>query len=60
MTAKYVRELLMERFNRFFTGRLPGVEPTAGYAEDGKRFLADIEPVIRELNLPRSVLIRQR
>lgn len=60
MTAKYARELLMGRFNRFFTAHLPGVEPTAGYAEDGKRFLAEIEPLIAQLQLPRDLLIRQR
>lgn len=58
MTAKYVRELLMIRLNRFFQGHLPELKPTAGYVEDGRRFLADIEQVIESTGLERSALIR--
>jgi len=58
MTAKYVRELLMIRLNRFFQGHLPELKPTAGYVEDGRRFLTDIEPVIDSVGLERSALIR--
>ena len=60
MTAKYLRELLMLRFNRFFAARKPDLKPTAGYVQDGRRFLADIEPVIRLLSIDRGVLIRRR
>lgn len=42
MTAKYVRELCMERFNRYWAARVPGIVPTAGYWSDGRRFLADL------------------
>ena len=59
MTAKYVRELLMLRLNRYFRMELPELKPTAGYVQDGRRFLRDIEPVIERLNLPRAALIRQ-
>lgn len=58
MTAKYVRELLMMRLNRFFRARLPELEPTAGYVQDGRRYLRDIEPVIRDLKLDRRTLVR--
>lgn len=58
MTAKYVRELLMLRLNRYFRQELPELKPTAGYFHDGRRFLRDIEPVIRRLELPRVELIR--
>jgi ribonuclease HII len=58
MTAKYVRELLMLRLNRFFLSRLPEVKPTAGYVEDARRYLRDIEPVVRELGVDRSSLVR--
>ncbi len=60
MTAKYTRELLMERFNRFWRKHLPDVKPTKGYAQDGKRFLAEIETTLGELNIPREQIIRQR
>ncbi|MBT4767319.1 MAG: hypothetical protein HOO04_03055 [Phycisphaerae bacterium] len=58
MTAKYVRELLMIRLNRFFQNHMPELKPTAGYVEDGRRFVSDIEPVIASAGLNRSALIR--
>ena len=58
MTAKYVRELLMIRLNRFFQNHMPELKPTAGYVEDGRRFVSDIEPVIASAGLDRSALIR--
>jgi len=60
MTAKYLRELLMMRFNTFWQHHAPDVAPTAGYAKDGKRFLRDIEVVIDRLSIDRTKLIRQR
>lgn len=58
MTAKFVRELHMIRMNRFFTERLPELKPTAGYVQDARRYLDDIEPVFREMRLPRQTLVR--
>lgn len=48
MTAKYVRELAMMRFNRGWARRLvelkrPPIEPTAGYAQDARRWLAEMK-----------------
>lgn len=42
MTAKYVRELAMARFNRYWCTRLPGIAPTAGYTTDARRWLAEL------------------
>lgn len=39
MTAKLCRELAMERFNRWWGGRVPGLKPTAGYWQDAQRWL---------------------
>jgi hypothetical protein len=39
MLAKYLREAFMERFNDYFARLAPGVTPTAGYVEDGRRWL---------------------
>jgi len=39
MLAKYLRETFMEMFNGYFARILPGVAPTAGYVEDGRRWL---------------------
>jgi len=60
MVAKYVRELHMLRLNRFFTGHLPELKPTAGYVQDGRRYVRQIEPVMTRLGLPRHSLIRCR
>ena len=58
MTAKYVRELLMLRFNRYFQSLMPELKPTAGYYGDGRRYLNDIEPLIDRLGIDRQSLIR--
>ena len=60
MTAKYTRELLMARFQAWFSDLAPQVKPTAGYAADARRFWSQIEPVIHRLGLDPSVLLRQR
>jgi hypothetical protein len=60
MIAKYVRELFMLRLNRFFGCQMNDLKPTAGYFKDGRRYLADIEPVIARLGLNRSDLVRVR
>ena len=39
MLAKYLREAFMDRFNDYFARLAPGVPPTAGYVEDGRRWL---------------------
>lgn len=39
MLAKYLREVFMGLFNEHFAGICPGVPPTAGYVEDGRRWL---------------------
>jgi ribonuclease HII len=59
MTAKYVRELVMLRINRFFQGHLPGLRPTAGYRADARRYLAEIKPLMRRLDLKPADLVRR-
>jgi ribonuclease HII len=58
MIAKYVRELLMLRLNRFFQQQLPELRATAGYVKDARRYLVEIEPVIQRLGLERTALVR--
>ena len=58
MTAKYSRELMMGRMNRFFLRRQPGIRATAGYVEDARRYLAEIEPVLETDHIERTDLIR--
>ncbi len=58
--SKYTRELMMQRVNAFFAALVPGLAPTAGYFKDARRFLREIEPVIRDHSLDRSLLVRHR
>ncbi len=46
MTAKLVRELTMGRFNRYWCSRMPELKPTAGYVQDARRWLVDVEGVL--------------
>lgn len=58
--AKYLRELMIEAMNRWFCSRVPGLLPTAGYYQDGHRFLGDVEPLLQSEALPRGRLVRVR
>ena len=58
MASKYLRELAMQAFNDFWHRRLPGLQATAGYPLDAKRFRADIAETQRELNISDRVLWR--
>lgn len=60
MAAKWTRELCMERLNAWFAARCPGLLPTAGYVEDGRRFLADVASVIERESIDRRALVRSR
>jgi hypothetical protein len=50
----------MERMNRFFRGHIAELKPTAGYVEDGRRYLKDISPTLRELGIASERLVRAR
>ena len=58
MFAKYTRELTMDAFNAWWAQHLPEIKPTAGYPQDAKRFLAEIEPLLEPLGIDRDVLWR--
>jgi len=58
MVSKYTRELLMARFNAFFSHHAPGVRPTAGYATDAARFRADIAPHLPRIGITARDLCR--
>jgi hypothetical protein len=60
MLSKYLRELLMEQFNAFWAERVTGLKPTAGYPGDARRFYDDIADVRQALNIPHSVLWREK
>lgn len=48
MTAKFIRELAMARFNRYWCARVPELKPTAGYVQDARRWLDDLNGVLTE------------
>jgi hypothetical protein len=60
MLSKYLREVLMHRFNRFWKTQVPDLTPTAGYYTDGERFLRDIQVKQRELGIVNDDLVRCR
>jgi len=60
MTSKYVRELFMEMFNDYWTGRVPDLARTAGYYTDGRRFYQTICPEARKLGIGQEMLYRSR
>jgi hypothetical protein len=63
MVAKCLREKAMECFNGYFR-RLAGSEfelrPTAGYPVDADRFLADVQPLVRQTEIDPERLVRRR
>ncbi|MFM7259011.1 MAG: hypothetical protein ACKO3W_00265, partial [bacterium] len=58
MAAKYVRELSMARVNAYFSAFLPEVAPTAGYVEDGRRYLAEVKPILAQEGIPEADFVR--
>ncbi len=60
MTAKYLRELAMHHFNKYWTEKLPELKPTAGYPNDAKRFREEIVVEQRRLGILDDYLWRER
>jgi hypothetical protein len=58
MASKYLRELAMRALNAFWSARIPGLPPTAGYPQDARRFRSQIAGVQRELGIEDRVLWR--
>lgn len=59
MTAKLVRELMMARFNTWFAAQCPGVRRTAGYVQDGRRWLAEVGDALEAMRIDREHLVRR-
>ena len=60
MLAKYLREVFMRQFNRYWLGHVPGLKPTAGYPGDAARFYEAIRPVMARLGIPESAVWRRK
>jgi hypothetical protein len=60
MLCKYLREVCMRQFNRFWATHVPGIRPTAGYPGDAKRFFDEIKPAMAQLGLTDDQVWRKR
>ncbi len=60
MISKYLREVAMITFNRFWQTHLPDLKPTKGYPTDARRFRKDIAEVQQQLGIADAVLWRER
>ncbi len=60
MCAKYVREIFMHRWNRFWIEHLPHLKPTKGYPMDAKRFKKDIAVIQKKIGIPDEDIWRIR
>jgi hypothetical protein len=60
MTSKYLREVLMLEFNRFWQEHVSDLKPTAGYPGDAARFLRAIRPALAKLGLCEALLWRRK
>lgn len=60
MVSKYVRELAMVLFNRFWQNHVADLKPTKGYPVDARRFRRDIAAAQQQLGLEDDILWRVR
>ncbi len=60
MVSKYVREIVMMQFNRFWQHHIPDLKATKGYPQDAKRFWNDIEDTAKRLNIEKPAIWRCR
>ncbi|MGI9517339.1 MAG: hypothetical protein ACR2NP_09850 [Pirellulaceae bacterium] len=60
VVAKYLRELSMEAWNRFWQEHLPELVPTAGYPQDARRFKQDIGGLQAKLQVEDRVIWRAK
>jgi len=60
MASKYLRELAMRAFNAFWSRRVPGLQPTAGYPLDARRFRADVAESLHRMHLDERIFWRAR
>jgi ribonuclease HII len=60
MLSKYMRELFMHLFNRYWQGRLPRLKATAGYPRDAARFIEEIRASAGQAGLDVSAFRRAK
>lgn len=60
MVCKYTREVMMERFNQFWSQNVPDLKPTKGYPVDARRFKNEIADAQEQLEISDEILWRGR
>jgi hypothetical protein len=60
MVSKYVREIFMMLWNKFWQLRLPDLKPTKGYPVDAKRFKNDIRQMQNTLGISDRLIWREK
>ena len=58
--AKWLRETFMNSFNSFWLSYNNEILPTAGYPEDGKRFIKEMKPFFDQSCISSDLIIRNR
>ena len=60
MMCKYIREVCMRQFNRFWQAHVPGLKPTAGYPTDAARYFRAIQKAMQDLGLGADQVWRRK
>ncbi|HLA86371.1 MAG TPA: hypothetical protein VJL29_16415 [Thermoguttaceae bacterium] len=60
MASKYLRELAMKALNAFWTARVEGLRPTAGYPVDARRFKKEIAACQASLGIDDDLVWRKK
>lgn len=58
MVSKYLREVMMMSLNGYFVSLCPDLKPTAGYWQDGQRFVRDLKNLNPNCSYAPKKLIR--
>ena len=60
MVCKYLREVFMRQFNRWWQAHVPNLKPTAGYPGDAARFMDQIRAKSRALGFEEDAIWRRK
>ncbi|OQY03731.1 MAG: hypothetical protein B6I25_07780, partial [Planctomycetales bacterium 4572_13] len=58
MVSKYLREVMMASLNRYFCELCTDLKPTAGYWQDGQRFVKDLSTQLKPHQFDKDKLVR--
>ncbi len=60
MVSKYLREVLIEMLNAYFVSHYNDLKPTAGYWQDGQRFVREIREFLPHVKYDMDRLVRMK